>query len=99
MGNHIKRIKRKTNALNEKRSNETIDLLVINTTPERSMVSILARKAVKPSPMKRKLTQFLATPSKVVSALNWRDVDGSILSLDLITNKKSIGIALAPHPS
>jgi RNase H-fold protein (predicted Holliday junction resolvase) len=41
--------------------------------------------------------KVLANPSKIASALDWRKVSGSILSLDI--HKDRIGMAVASHPS
>lgn len=45
----------------------------------------------------RKLTQFLTTPSRVASALDWKRLGGSVLSLDI--GKDRIGMAISAHPS
>jgi RNase H-fold protein (predicted Holliday junction resolvase) len=44
-----------------------------------------------------KLIQLLASPSKIATALDWRKVGGSALSLDI--HKDRIGMAIASHPS
>jgi RNase H-fold protein (predicted Holliday junction resolvase) len=41
--------------------------------------------------------KVLTNPSKIASALDWRKVSGSILSLDI--HKGHIGMAVASHPS
>jgi RNase H-fold protein (predicted Holliday junction resolvase) len=43
------------------------------------------------------LMKVLTTPSKIASALDWRKVSGSVLSLDI--HKDRIGLAVASHPS
>lgn len=45
----------------------------------------------------RKLTQFLTTPSRVASALDWKRLSGAVLSLDI--GKDRIGMAISSHPS
>ena len=44
-----------------------------------------------------KLMKLLTTPSKVASALDWRKMNGSVLSLNI--HKDRIGLAVASHPS
>ena len=41
--------------------------------------------------------KVLTTPTKIASALDWRKVSGSILSLDI--HKDRIGLAISSHPS
>lgn len=43
------------------------------------------------------LLKVLTTPSKIASALDWKRLNGSILSLDI--HKDRIGLAIASHPS
>mmetsp|Transcript_19566 Transcript_19566/g.45554 ORF Transcript_19566/g.45554 Transcript_19566/m.45554 type:complete len:242 (-) Transcript_19566:150-875(-) len=47
-------------------------------------------------PATRKLTQFLTTPSKIASALDWKKNGGSILSLNILRDR--IGLSVASHP-
>mmetsp|Transcript_24513 Transcript_24513/g.27509 ORF Transcript_24513/g.27509 Transcript_24513/m.27509 type:complete len:276 (+) Transcript_24513:205-1032(+) len=44
----------------------------------------------------RKLTNFLTTPSRVASKLDWNKRNGAVLALDI--GKDRIGMALASHP-
>mmetsp|Transcript_7376 Transcript_7376/g.10470 ORF Transcript_7376/g.10470 Transcript_7376/m.10470 type:complete len:266 (-) Transcript_7376:385-1182(-) len=44
----------------------------------------------------RKLTNFLTTPSRVASKLDWNKRNGAVLALDI--GRDSIGMALASHP-
>lgn len=41
--------------------------------------------------------KVLTTPSKIASALDWKKLNGSVLSLDI--HKDRIGLAIASHPS
>lgn len=41
--------------------------------------------------------KVLTTPSKIASALDWKKLNGSVLSLDI--HKDRIGLAVASHPS
>jgi RNase H-fold protein (predicted Holliday junction resolvase) len=43
------------------------------------------------------LLKVLTTPSKIASALDWKKLNGSVLSLDI--HKDRIGLAIASHPS
>lgn len=43
------------------------------------------------------LLKVLTTPSKIASALDWKKLNGSVLSLDI--HKDRIGLAVASHPS
>lgn len=44
-----------------------------------------------------KLTKLLVTPSNIVSKLNWKKLNGAVLSLDI--HKDRIGVAIASHPT
>jgi len=44
-----------------------------------------------------KLSKILKAPSKIASALDWRKINGSVLSLNIHENR--IGLAIASHPS
>lgn len=44
-----------------------------------------------------KLSKVLAAPSKIASALDWRKINGSVLSLNI--HQDRIGLAIASHPS
>jgi hypothetical protein len=46
---------------------------------------------------KKLLSQFLTTPSKVASALDWKKASGSILSLKI--DRDNLSLNLAQHPS
>lgn len=46
--------------------------------------------------MAQRLTHYLASPSKVASALDWKKMSGSILSLNISNGK--IDMTLASHP-
>jgi RNase H-fold protein (predicted Holliday junction resolvase) len=43
------------------------------------------------------IMKVLTTPSKIASSLDWKKVSGSVLSLDIHSDR--IGLALASHPS
>jgi len=43
------------------------------------------------------LTQFLTTPHRIASSLDWKKLSGSVLSMDITNNK--IGLCLSFHPS
>lgn len=43
------------------------------------------------------LTQFLATPHKIASSLDWKKLSGSVLSMDITRDR--IGLCLSFHPS
>eukprot|EP00980_Cylindrotheca_fusiformis_P028585 scaffold22613_cov126-Cylindrotheca_fusiformis.AAC.5 len=45
----------------------------------------------------KSILKVLTTPSKIASSLDWRKVSGSVLSLDIHSDR--IGLALASHPS
>lgn len=45
----------------------------------------------------QKLIQLLVQPSKIATALDWKKVSGSVLTLDI--HKDRIGMALASHPA
>lgn len=44
-----------------------------------------------------KISNFIATPTKVANILDWKKLGGAVLSLDI--NSHRIGLAVAEHPS